>query len=109
VNRVHNDQTGVRQMAADLSAKLTIHRSLPGQRAEASAKHAEGLTSLAKLTGLASDKASLQHELAFHSAAETPVPVAYSTDLRARMGHVLPGFEHHLASTKRVAKTLGYR
>jgi len=108
---VQKDHTGVRQMATDLAAKLEVDRSLPGERAEAAAEHARVLATLAKLSGPPFERAYLEHEITFHTAAikavkEVLIPAAHSAELKDLMEQVLPGFEHHLAETKRVAKTL---
>jgi len=110
---VQKDHTAVRQMAADLAIKINVDRTLPAGRAEAMIEHAQVYRSLSSKKGSDFDRAYLKHEIAFHTAAITAVkealiPSAKNEELRALMQKILPGFEHHLQETKRVAKELGY-
>lgn len=110
---VQTDHTGVRQMAADLANKLNVPRSLPAGRDAATADHAKVLGKLMKQCGKGFDRAYLEHEIAFHTAAINAVntvliPSAKNAELVSLMKKILPGFEHHLAETKRVARELGY-
>ena len=111
---VQTDHTGVRQMAAELAKKLGEARSLPASRADATAVHAKVLKELGSKKGTEFDKAYLKHEIQFHAGAidainKVLIPSAKSKELVDLMKKVLPGFEHHLAETKRVAKELGYQ
>ena len=111
---VQKDHTAVRQMATDLAIKLGVNRTLPAVRAQATADHAKVLKKLASKSGAAFDKAYLEHEINFHTAAidainNILIPSAKSEKLRALMKKVLPGFEHHLAETQRVFKVLGFQ
>jgi len=111
---VQKDHTAVRQMAADLAIKLGAARTLPPSRAQATANHAKVLQQLGAKSGPAFDKAYLEHEIVFHTTAIDAVnniliPSAKSEELRALMKEILPGFEHHLAETKRVYDALGYQ
>ena len=110
---VQTDHTGVRQMAADLAVKLGEARTLPVSRADATAAHAKILKELGSKQGTDFDKAYLKHEIQFHAGAidainKVLIPSAKSKELVGLMKKILPGFEHHLAETKRVAKELGY-
>ena len=113
-NMVQNDHTDVRQMAVDLAKKLGEVRAIPVSRADATAAHAEALKVLGSKKGIAFDKAYLKHEIQFHSEAidainKVLIPAAKSKELVDLMKKVLPGFEHHLAETRRVAKELGFQ
>ncbi len=110
---VQKDHTAVRQMAADLANKLGVDRTLPAARADATAEHAKVLAKLGGMSGADFDKAYLQHEIQFHTSAiqavkDVLIPSASSQELKDLMTKVLPGFEHHLAETTRVASELGY-
>ena len=110
---VQTDHTGVRQMAVDLANKMNVPRSLPAGRAAAAADHAKALGKLMEQCGKDFDRAYLAHEIAFHKAAIDAVntvliPSAKNAELVALMKKILPGFEHHLAETRRVARELGY-
>ena len=110
---VQKDHTAVRQLAADLAIKLGEARTLPSSRAQATSQHAKVLTFLNSKNGARFDKAYLQHEIKFHTAAISAVntvliPATKSTELRELMKKILPGFEHHLAETKKIYKELGY-
>jgi putative membrane protein len=110
---VQTDHTGVRQMAADLAIKLGEARTLPASRADATAAHGKILKELGSKNGAEFDKAYLKHEIQFHTGAidainKVLIPSAKNEELVELMKKVLPGFEHHLSETKRVAKELGY-
>ncbi|HBR97757.1 MAG TPA: hypothetical protein DD979_10320 [Gammaproteobacteria bacterium] len=110
---VQRDHTQVRQMAAELANSLKVARTLPASRAAATAEHAKVLQRLSGLDGAAFDKAYLEHDIAFHTAAiqavkEVLIPASQSDALRDLMTKILPGFEHHLAETQKAAKALGY-
>ena len=77
-------------------------------------EHAQKMAGLKKLSGPAFDKAYLAHEAAFHAAAikavkEILIPSAKDAKLQGLLKAVLPGFEHHLMETRRIAKKLGYQ
>jgi len=110
---VQTDHTGVRQMAADLAKKLGEDRTLPLSRADATAAHAKVLKELGSKQGAEFDIAYLKHEIQFHAGAidvinKVLIPAAKSKEFVGLMKKILPGFEHHLAETKRVAKELVY-
>ncbi len=110
---VQKDHTAVRQMAADLALKMKVARHLPASRVAAMRQHAKAYEALANKSGAEFDKAYLLHEIEFHTTAIDAVktiliPAAKNAELRDLMKKILPGFEHHLAETKRVARELGY-
>jgi putative membrane protein len=110
---VQSDHTGVRQMAADLATKIDTPKSLPAGREQAAEAHARVLGELQSKCNDGFDQAYLKHEIAFHTAAIDAVktvliPSAKNPELVALMQKILPGFEHHLAESRRVAKELGY-
>ena len=104
---VQNDHTGVRQMAADLAKELGVPKSLPAGRENATASHANTLKMLNQKCHDGFDRAYLKYEIDFHTAAidavvHVLIPAANDEKLKSLMKKILPGFEHHLAETKRV-------
>jgi putative membrane protein len=110
---VVSDHTAVRDKASRLGVELGIAASLPAARAAAAEEHANSMASLQGLTGADFDRAYLRHEIRFHSDAIAAVqavliPSASSPALKQMMAEILPGFQHHLDETVRVAKKLGF-
>lgn len=108
---VQNDHTGVRQMAADLAKEMRLDKSLPDGRENATVEHANTLKKLNEKCNDGFDKSYLEHEIKFHTAAISAVtniliPAANSEKVKQLMIKILPGFEHHLAETKRVYASL---
>ncbi len=122
---IHSDNKAVRQLAAmvlrDHSMVIQMARSTAKQEnitykvdnANASAiSHQKTLQSLRRLSGKAFDKAYLRHEIEFHTSAIKAVktvlmPAAKGTELETLLLAVLPGFEHHLQQTKKLAASIG--
>lgn len=104
---VLRDHSMVIQMARDLAKQNDIIYSVDGSNDSATA-HQQTIESLSKLSGEAFDKAYLDHEITFHTSAINAVknvliPAAKGTELEGLLNAVLPGFEHHLMMTKKVA------
>ena len=105
------DHVTVQQMGRDLSTKLGIIPTPPDN--DNSAENlAKTVAMLQSKSGTDFDRAYLRHEVAFHQSVvdaikTTLLPAAENEQLRALINKVLPGFEHHLAETKAVAKKLG--
>ena len=67
---------------------------------------------LDRLEGPAFDAAYLKYEVGYHTAVidainTTLLPSIENAELKALVLKVLPGFEHHLAITKKTADKLG--
>lgn len=65
-------------------------------------------------SGAEFDKAYLQHEMAFHRSVidaikKTLLPAIQNEEFKELVTTTLPGFEHHLAETKAVARKLGIK
>lgn len=110
---VLRDHSMVVQMARDLGIRAGIKYQVPTDD-PASRTHQAAMTELGKLTGQAFDAAYLKHEVAFHDAAvravkEVLLPSATNPELRSLLETVLPGFEHHLAMTRALARQAGVR
>ena len=108
---VATEHVEVQQMGRDLAKKLNILPTPPAQDASV-ADHAKTIALLQSKTGPEFDKVYLQHELTFHQSVitaikETLLPAAQHSELKQLMENLLPGFEHHLAETRAVAKKIG--
>lgn len=110
---VLRDHSMVLQMARDLAVRSGISYQVPTGD-EGARSHARALQALSQLSGAAFDTAYLKHEIGFHDGAiravkEVLLPGVTNTDLRTLLNTVLPGFEHHLAMTRELAKQLGVK
>lgn len=108
---VMTDHEAVQQMGRDLGSSLGLVEE-PVDNDTALAAHASAYGALQALSGDAFDAAYLKHEIAFHTAVIDAInavllPSIEAPKLRDLVVTVLPGFEHHLAETKRVAAELG--
>jgi putative membrane protein len=108
---VLRDHSAVRQMTRDLAGNLGVAYEVDGDNASAK-NHAAALAALEAKSGAAFDAAYLRHETEFHRAAIEAVktvliPNIEGPELKSIVVTVLPGFEHHLAETRRVADKLG--
>ena len=108
---VATDHVAVQQMGRDLAKKLGIIPT-PSDSDTSAMDHAKAVSLLQAKSGAEFDRAYLQHEIAFHQSAidavkETLLPAIRNGELKELVKGVLPGFEHHLATTKAVAKKLG--
>jgi putative membrane protein len=110
---VMTDHVAVQQMGRDLAAKLGIV-AVPPDDDMAPAALAESYGTLQGLSGTAFDAAYLRYEIAFHAsvidAIETVLlPAIQASELKDLITQVLPGFQHHLTETRRVAEALGVK
>lgn len=107
------DHSNVQQMGRDVATKIGVFGTPPsGDQSWAS--QAEALQKLDKLTGTEFDKAYLEYEIEFHTAAINAIrtvllPNVTNSDLKGLMEAVLPGFEHHLTETKLAADKMGVK
>ena len=108
---VATDHVVVQQMGRDLARRLNII-PIPPDNDTSVADMAKIVEMLQSKTGSAFDELYLRHELSFHQSVidaikETLLPAIDNEALKVLVEKVLPGFEHHLAKTKDVAKRLG--
>jgi putative membrane protein len=108
------DHTAVRDKASQLGMKLGIAPVLPPERASATMDHDGKMSELRGLSGADFDRAYLHHEIQFHTDAIAAVrtvliPATANAELKQLMTDILPGFQHHLDETVRIAKKLGYQ
>ena len=107
------DHVAVQQMGRDLAKKLNIIPTPPDNDSSV-ADHAKAISLLQSETGVEFDKAYLRQEIIFHQSVidavkDTLLPAIKNGELRELVKNVLPGFEHHLAETKAVAKKMGVK
>jgi putative membrane protein len=105
------DHVAVQQMGRDLAKKVDIF-PLPPDADTSAADLAKTVAFLKTKSGAEFDKAYLQHEVAFHQSVVdavkgTLLPAIKNDELKELVKKVLPGFEHHLAETKALAKKFG--
>lgn len=110
---VITDHGAVQQMGRDLATELGV-LGTPPDNDQSWASQAEALNKMSKLSGHAFDKAYVLHEIAYHTAVIGAIktvllPAIKNQKLKALVLKVLPGFEHHLAQTKKVADELGFK
>ena len=110
---VATDHEAVQQMGRDLARKLGVIPVPPDNDASAE-NQAKTVALLQSKVGREFDRAYLQHEIVFHQSVidairGTLLPAIKNDELKALVKKVLPGFEHHLAETKVVAKQLGVK
>lgn len=106
--QVSTDHLGVRQVAYTLAEKCGAAPQLPSSRNADAIEHGKTMARLAALKGANFDKAYVQYETAFHTAAIGAVrtvllPSASCALLHAHFKEILPAFEHHLAMTQALA------
>ena len=108
---VCNDHLSVQQLGRNLAAQLGLVAT-PPDGDDSYARLADAYGELQDLSDEDFDRAYLVYEIGFHSSVieainEVLLPAIDSSELKALVQKVLPGFEHHLAETKRVAAELG--
>lgn len=105
------DHEAVQQSWRDLARTLGVVPTPPPQDTRAG-ELAQSIALLQSKTGAEFDRAYLRHEIAFHQAVIDAVktrllPAIRNERFRTLVSETLPGFEHHLAETRKVAATLG--
>ena len=105
------DHVAVQQMGRDLAKKLGIFPTPPDTDTSV-ADLAKTLAFLKTKYGKEFDKAYLKHEVDFHQSVvdaitRTLLPAIENDEFKELVKKVLPGFEHHLAETKALAKKFG--
>lgn len=110
---VANDHVAVQQMGRDLAKKLDILPTPPDNDSSVS-EQTKTVALLQSKSGPEFDQAYLRHEMVFHQSVidavkGTLLPAISNNEFRSLVVKVLPGFEHHLAETKTVAKGLGVK
>lgn len=108
---VRDDHLAVQQMGRELAAELGV-AAMPPDDDDSFARLAEAYSDLQRLSGEDFDRAYLSYEIDFHASVinainETLLPAINNPELKALVIKVLPGFEHHLAETRRIADELG--
>jgi putative membrane protein len=106
------DHTGVNKSATDLTAKLKV---TPQDNPTSQSLKSDGdknLAHLRTLTGLAFDKAYVDHEVAYHQQVidaldKTLIPSATNAELKALLVKVRPAFVAHLEHAKRLQSSIG--
>jgi putative membrane protein len=104
------DHQHVRRLGRDLASKLGVTPTPP--KVDQSAKdHAATMARLRGLTGVAFDRAFLQHEVAFHKAVidairSTLLPAIKNEELKALVVKVAPAFEAHMLAAQNLEKRL---
>jgi len=109
---VATDHVAVQQMGRDVAKKLSLIPTPPAQD-NSVGNQAKTVALLQSKSGKDFDKTYVKHEIEFHQAVvdavkNTLLPSSSSEELKTLIRTVLPGFEHHLAETKAVAKKLGF-
>jgi putative membrane protein len=106
-----NDHTGVNKSAGELVAKLGVTPE-DNPTAQALRKGGEeNRARLAKLSGVAFDRAYVSHEAAYHQQVldaldKTLIPGATNAELKALLVKVRPAFVAHLEHAKRLQRSL---
>ncbi|MBE7635638.1 DUF4142 domain-containing protein [Sneathiella sp. P13V-1] len=110
---VVKDHSAVQQMGRDIAYKSGMLGTPPADD-KSWENQAAALAKLDKLEGAEFDKAYVLYEIAYHTAVidainTTLLPAIKSAEFKGIVLKVLPGFEHHLAETKRVADEMGLK
>jgi putative membrane protein len=104
--QLERDHSAVRQQGRDLVKKLKVNATLPegSDLVAALAKgHADAMKTLEDTpSGLAFDRAFLQHEVGFHKAViaavgSTLLPAIRNAELKSLVTTVAPAFQAHMA------------
>ena len=101
---LERDHQTVRQQGRDLVKKLGVHPTPPTNFAMAK-DHADALRSLRAKSGMAFDRAFLEHEVAFHKAVIDAVntsllPALQNAEARALVSKVAPAFQAHMLAAQ---------
>jgi len=108
---VATDHEAVQRMWRDMAKKLGVIPA-PPQTDTSAEKLAKTVALLQSKSGLEFDKVYLQHEIVFHQSVIDAIkgmllPAIKNEQFRELVNQALPGFEHHLAETRALAKKLG--
>ena len=98
------DHSMVRQLGRDLAAKLKVTPTPPAND-QAAVDHAAAMKKLRGLSGVAFDRAFLQHEVAFHKAVidavnTTLMPAIQNAEVKAMVAKVAPAFQGHMLAAQ---------
>ncbi|MHB1225116.1 MAG: DUF4142 domain-containing protein [Gemmatimonadaceae bacterium] len=98
------DHNMVRQLGRDLATKLKVTPTPPAND-QAAADHAAAMKKLSGLSGVAFDRAFLQHEVAFHKAVidavnSTLLPAIKNAEVKAMVEKVAPAFQGHMMAAQ---------
>lgn len=98
------DHQAVRQQGRDLAKKLGVTPTPPAVNPFA-AQHEQAMTELKTKTGVAFDRAFLDHEIAYHQAVidavtKTLLPAIQNAELKAFVEKIAPAFQAHLDMCK---------
>lgn len=106
-NMMIKDHTAVRKLGRDLAAKLKVTPTPPGKDFALAVDHAGIMKTLNAATGVAFDKAYIDHEVTYHQAVIDAVtkqllPATQNAELKDLENKVAPNFVAHLAAGKAV-------
>ncbi len=98
------DHKMVRQLGRDLATKLKVTPTRPAAD-QAAADHASAMKKLRGLSGVAFDRAFLQHEVNFHKAVidavnTTLMPAIQNAEVKALVTKVAPAFQGHMMAAQ---------
>jgi len=110
-NRMVVDHTGVNKSAVDLVTRLKV---TPEDNPTSQSLKAGGevnLSALKPLSGVAFDRAYVDHEVVYHQQVldavdKVLIPNAHNAELKALLIKVRPAFVDHLAHAKQIQATL---
>lgn len=102
--------TAVRQKGRDLAGKLGVTPTPPKDDRSA-ADHAAAMKQLRSLSGVAFDRAFLEHERAYHAAVlgalnSTLIPAIQNKDLKEFVISLVPAFEAHRLQAENLQKRM---
>jgi putative membrane protein len=102
--------TAARQQGRDLAKKLGVTPT-PPKDDKSGAEHAAVMKRLGALSGVAFDRAFLEHEIAYHKAViaavqGTLLPAIQNADLKALVVKVAPVFVQHQQMAERLLASL---
>jgi len=106
------DHTGVNKQATELAAKLKVKPQANDTSKSIAQGGQDNLAKLKKLTGVAFDRAYIDHEVEYHQTVidaldKTLVPNAKNEELKALLVKVRPAFVAHLEHAKSLQANLG--
>ncbi len=110
---VVKDHSAVQQMGRDIAYDAGMLGTPPANDGSWKSQ-ADALAKLDKLEGAEFDEAYVLYEIAYHTEVIDAInnallPAIKNEKFKELIVKVLPGFEHHLAETKRVADEMGLK